>query len=75
VTVEIFKPKKERVDGESGEFNNVYCKNIAEEATEEQVKELFAKHGEVTSMKLNVGYAFINYENPEHAAAACEVVP
>lgn len=79
VVVQPFRSKKERgVEGNTHVFTNVYVKNIPEDATEDEVRALFAKHGAIQSMKLvtvegkQKGFGFINFETPEEAAAAVE---
>jgi polyadenylate-binding protein len=82
VIVSPFRSKKERgVEENAGVFTNIYVKNLPEDATEEAMKELFTKHGEITSSKLAVddegkpkGFGFINFETPEQATAAVEAL-
>ncbi|KAH3681395.1 hypothetical protein WICPIJ_007664 [Wickerhamomyces pijperi] len=61
-------------------FTNVFVKNIDLEATEEELKELFAAEGTTTSVHLekdvatgkSKGFGFINYEQHESAVKAIE---
>ena len=48
VTVELFKPKKDRGDT-SKKFTNVYVKNLPADYTDEKLKTLFGAFGEITS--------------------------
>jgi len=80
VVVQVFRSKKERgvETNAGGVFTNLYVKNISEEATEEEVREVFARFGTITSMKLVSvegklkGFGFINFETPEQATAAVD---
>lgn len=59
-------------------FTNLYVKNFdTENTTEEKLREVFGKHGEITSIKLIQdnqgklqGFGFINFKNPDDAQAA-----
>jgi polyadenylate-binding protein len=55
-------------------FTNVFVKNFGEQVDEEALRELFAKYGEITSVKVSrdaagkpVGYGFVNFSKPESA--------
>eukprot|EP01134_Creolimax_fragrantissima_P003371 CFRG3371T1 len=82
VFVGIFKAKKER-DGEKGEqhqsFNNVFIKNLPEDATDDELKVEFEKYGSISSCKIakdddgkSKGFGYICFEEPEAAAKAVE---
>ncbi|KNC79589.1 polyadenylate-binding protein 1 [Sphaeroforma arctica JP610] len=82
VYVGIFKPKKER-DGEKGDkqqtFNNVFVKNLADDAGDDELKAEFEKYGPITSCVIarddegkSKGFGFICFEEPEHAGKAVE---
>ena len=60
-------------------FCNVYVKNIPEEMSEEELKNLFEEHGPTTSVVVmkddegkSRGFGFVNFEEAEAAAAAVE---
>jgi polyadenylate-binding protein len=76
-------PKKDRqskFEEMKANFTNVYVKNIATEATDEEFRALFEKYGDVTSASLareqetgkSRGFGFVNFINHEHAAAAVD---
>ncbi|KAK4482063.1 hypothetical protein RD792_011589 [Penstemon davidsonii] len=74
----VRRQERNRVKG-SPKFTNVYVKNLSESTTEEDLKEMFGKFGPITSaivMKDSNGksrcFGFINFENPDAAAAAAE---
>lgn len=63
----------------SPKFTNVYVKNLSESCTDEDLKQLFAPFGVITSatvMKDVNGnskcFGFVNFESPDSAAAAVE---
>jgi len=81
VTVAPFRSKKERgVETTANVFTNIYVKNVAEEASEDEVKALFAPHGTITNMVMvseggkPKGFGFINFATPEEASAAVDAV-
>jgi polyadenylate-binding protein len=81
VSVQPFRSKKERgVESDAPSFTNLYLKNLPDDATEESVRALLGKFGEITSMKLVVaegkskGFGFVNFATPEEAQAAVEGV-
>merc|ERR1719486_1415663 len=60
-------------------FANVFVKNLDEAVTEEQIRTLFEKFGEITSLALmknedggSKGFAFINFQDMETAKKAVE---
>ncbi|KAJ4414457.1 Protein phosphatase PP2A regulatory subunit B [Neurospora sp. IMI 360204] len=75
-------PKKDRqskFEEMKANFTNVYVKNINNEVTDEEFRELFAKFGEVTSSSLardqegkSRGFGFVNFTTHEAAAAAVD---
>jgi len=82
VYVGKFKRKADR-EGEPGmgerKFANVFVKNLDEAVTEEQIRTLFEKFGEITSLALmknedggSKGFAFINFGEFEAAKKAVE---
>lgn len=63
----------------SPHFTNVYVKNLSETTTEDDLKKLFAEHGNITSaivMRDAAGksrcFGFVNFEKPDAAAAAID---
>lgn len=80
VSVAAFKSKRER-EAKHSAFTNLYVKNLPLECTKEQLEELFSKHGPTTSVMVATtedgksrGFGFVNFETPEHAAAALEAL-
>jgi RNA recognition motif-containing protein len=54
---------------------NLYVKNFPPNTTEQQLKEFFAKFGEIESVKIfskdgEAVYAFVCFKNPDNAALA-----
>lgn len=47
----------------------LYVKNVKENVTEEKLKEIFEKHGEVERAKKIRDYAFIHFKERENALA------
>merc|ERR1711881_811964 len=82
VYVGKFKRKVDRegeVGGAERKFANVFVKNLDEAVTEEQIRTLFEKFGEITSLALmknedggSKGFAFINFGEFEAAKKAVE---
>merc|ERR1719399_1796656 len=79
VYVAPFVRRLDRSADKDGKFCNIYVKNIPEDYTDEKLKELFESVGETTSVAImkgaegkSRGFGFINYEDPDHAAAAVE---
>lgn len=77
-------PKKERMskfEEMKANFTNIYVKNIDLEVTDEEFRELFEKHGDITSASIardeqgkSRGFGFVNYIRHEAAAAAVEAL-
>lgn len=75
-------PKKDRqskFEEMKANFTNVYVKNIANEVSDEDFRELFAKYGDVTSSSLardqegkSRGFGFVNFTTHESAAKAVD---
>ncbi|KAI0203590.1 polyadenylate binding protein [Astrocystis sublimbata] len=75
-------PKKDRqskFEEMKANFTNVYVKNIAPEATDDQFRDLFEKYGDVTSSSLarnekgeSRGFGFVNFTTHEAAAKAVD---
>lgn len=61
------------------QFTNLFVKNIAEDVTEDEFKEVFSRHGTVTSFLLarddegkSKGFGFVNYEKHDDAQEALD---
>ncbi|KAF4922716.1 Polyadenylate-binding protein, cytoplasmic and nuclear [Colletotrichum viniferum] len=75
-------PKKDRqskFEEMKANFTNVYVKNIANEVTDDEFRDLFAAFGDVTSSSLardnegkSRGFGFVNFTTHEAAAKAVE---
>lgn len=75
-------PKKDRMskfEEMKANFTNVYVKNIDQEVTDEQFRDLFEKYGQITSSSLarddqgkSRGFGFVNFHRHEDAAKAVE---
>ncbi|KAK4490379.1 hypothetical protein RD792_001055 [Penstemon davidsonii] len=82
VFVGHFLRKQERDTASSKtKFNNVYVKNLAESTTDDDLKNVFAEYGPITSsvvMRDADGksrcFGFINFENADDAAKAVEAL-
>lgn len=80
VYVGRFIRHQERVRGTTGSlFTNVYVKNLPDTTTDDDLKDLFAQYGAITSavvMRDSNGiskcFGFVNFENAESAAVAVE---
>ncbi|XWS39927.1 hypothetical protein CRYUN_Cryun18bG0096800 [Craigia yunnanensis] len=62
-------------------FNNVYVKNLSESTSDEDLKNIFSEFGTIASAVVmrepdgkSKGFGFINFENPDDAARAVEVL-
>ncbi len=61
---------------------NIFVANIERKVTDEQLQELFAQHGEITSLKLikdrdtgvSKGYAFVEMPNDDEAQKAIDAL-
>ncbi|KAL1801435.1 hypothetical protein ACET3X_001777 [Alternaria dauci] len=77
-------PKKERMskfEEMKANFTNIYVKNIDLEVSDEDFRELFEKHGDITSASIardeqgkSRGFGFVNYIKHEAASAAVEAL-
>jgi polyadenylate-binding protein len=80
VYVGRFMSRNQRADaGGSRKFTNIFVKNFGEELNEEQLRELFSKHGKITSCKVEndenghpKGFGFCSFETPEEAEEAVQ---
>ncbi|OAK96335.1 polyadenylate binding protein [Phaeosphaeriaceae sp. SRC1lsM3a] len=77
-------PKKERMskfEEMKANFTNIYVKNIDLEVTDEEFRDLFEKHGDITSASIarddqgkSRGFGFVNYIRHEAAAVAVDTL-
>ncbi|KAF2036615.1 polyadenylate binding protein [Setomelanomma holmii] len=77
-------PKKERMskfEEMKANFTNIYVKNIDLDVTDEEFRELFEKHGDITSASIarddqgkSRGFGFVNYIRHEAAAVAVDTL-
>lgn len=80
-----FKSKKERGGINKFKFTNVFVKNLPADYTQDKLEALFGKHGTINSSKVSQwtgqgkeaetkAFGFVNFDNPESAAAAVEAL-
>jgi polyadenylate-binding protein len=77
-------PKKERMskfEEMKANFTNIYVKNVGLDVTDEEFRDLFEKHGDITSASLardeqgkSRGFGFVNYIKHEAAAVAVDTL-
>lgn len=78
-------PKKDRMskfEEMKANFTNVYVKNVDQEVTDDEFRELFEKFGQITSASLahdnetgkSRGFGFVNYIRHEDAAVAVDTL-
>ena len=76
-------PKKDRMskfEEMKANFTNIYVKNIDQEVTDDEFREMFEKYGDITSASLahdnetgkSRGFGFVNYIKHEDAAKAVD---
>jgi len=80
VYVGLFIRRQVRTNG-SPKFTNVYVKNFSETFTDDDLTKLFGSYGTITSATLmkdmngkSRGFGFVNFQSPDSAAAAVEVL-
>jgi len=81
VFVGHFRPKKEREQEKETSWTNVYVKDLDTEVSDAQLKELFAKHGSVSSCVVmrdekgaSRGFGFVNFDHHEDALKAVDII-
>jgi polyadenylate-binding protein len=81
VFVGHFRPKKEREQEKETSWTNVYVKDLDTEVSDAQLKEMFAKHGSVSSAVVmrdekgaSRGFGFVNFDRHEDALKAVEAI-
>jgi len=77
-------PKKERMskfEEMKANFTNIYVKNIDLDVTDEEFRDLFEKHGDITSASIardeqgkSRGFGFVNYIKHEAASVAVDTL-
>lgn len=80
VFVGPFQPKKARAASAPSQFTNLYVKNLDTAVTQDQLHDMFAPFGKVTSCAImqddekteSKGFGFVNFEKPEEAQAAVD---
>lgn len=79
VTITHWKSQRERTKQNESVFTNLYIKNLPASVDDEMLKEMFARFGPVTSVRVMAkedgtsrGFGFVNFENPEDARKAVE---
>lgn len=79
VYVGHFIRHQERIRANGSQFTNVYVKNLPETTTDDDLKNLFAPHGTITSAIVMTDsngkskcFGFVNFQNTDSAAAAVE---
>jgi len=73
------KERLEALGDRAKNFTNVYIKNLPEDITDEQLKEMFGEYGKIVSGKVmssedgrSKGFAFVSYEDHDAAAVCVE---
>lgn len=80
ITVERYRPMHRSELQEK--YCNLYIKNLVKEATEEQLRAIFAPYGEITSLKIrqdnqsgeSMGFGYVAYKEHEDAAKAVDAL-
>jgi polyadenylate-binding protein len=80
VYVGRFMSRNQRADaGGPRKFTNIFVKNFGDQLDEEKLRELFSKHGKITSCKIendenghSKGFGFCSFESPEEAEEAVQ---
>jgi polyadenylate-binding protein len=77
-------PKKERMskfEEMKANFTNIYVKNVGLDVTDDEFRDLFEKHGDITSASLardeqgkSRGFGFVNYIKHEAASVAVDTL-
>lgn len=81
VYVGPFLHRNERGSDSDARFTNIYVKNLDEAVSEDEMRDLFAAHGPISSSILmkddegkSKGFGFINFEDAASAASAVEAL-
>jgi len=74
ITVDWADPIDEPSDEIMAKVKVLYVKNLSAKSTEDNLKELFVKHGEVDRVKKIKDYAFIHFKEREDAMKALEAL-
>jgi polyadenylate-binding protein len=79
VFVGHFQPNRKTPNGPA-KFTNVFVKDLPLDVGDDELKALFAPHGEITSCvvqrkgDVSLGFGFVNYSNPDDARKAVETM-
>lgn len=75
------KERSSKIEEQKNNYTNIYVKNLSEETTDEEFKELFSKYGEMVSCVIqhddtgkSRGFGFINFAKHESAKAAVDAM-
>jgi polyadenylate-binding protein len=75
------KERRSRLDELKAHFTNVFVKNLDEETTDEELRDLFANHGDIQSAVVqrdesgrSRGFGFVNFTVHEEAQTAVEAL-
>ena len=73
------KDRESKFDELKANFTNIYVKNIEPDVTDDEFRELFEQHGDITSASVarddqgkSRGFGFVNFVNHPHATKAVE---
>eukprot|EP01027_Heterolobosea_sp_BB2_P020585 GEZU01029372.1.p1 GENE.GEZU01029372.1~~GEZU01029372.1.p1 ORF type:complete len:643 (+),score=263.82 GEZU01029372.1:191-2119(+) len=77
----IRKSERDSAGNNEKKFTNVFIKNLDENVTEQQLLDAFGVHGKITKGAImydengkSKGFGFVNYETPEAARTAVEIM-
>lgn len=72
---------REKESNAQAKWTNIFVKNLHKSVSEEELRKIFSKFGNITSCVLSVdeegkskGFGFVNYENHQEAARAVEEI-
>ncbi|KAI9839429.1 MAG: Protein phosphatase PP2A regulatory subunit B [Sclerophora amabilis] len=76
------KDRQSKFDEMKANFTNIYVKNVENDVTDDEFRDLFEKFGPITSASIardsdsgrSRGFGFVNYINHEHASTAVDAL-